>query len=206
MREGAVRRSQIAGAIQAKRQGPLQRLEALVRWMHRGYEHANAGDLAAAVAYNALVALIPTLLLTLSMTPLQRLSGWGGWIAVRRQLGLWCFTYAVLHLSAYAVFLVGLDVEQLLVDLRKRPYIIVGMLTFIGLLMLALTSNRFSIRRLGKRWKALHRLVYPILLLALLHMLWVVRADLGEWLLYAVIGAFLWLFVRLKSAEGAASG
>ena len=65
----AVRRAQIAGAIQAKRQGPLQRLEALVRWMHRGYEHANAGDLAA-VAYNALVALIPTLLLTLSVAGL----------------------------------------------------------------------------------------------------------------------------------------
>ena len=136
------------------------------------------------------------LLVTLSMTPLQRLTDWGGWIAVRRQLGLWCFTYALLHLSAYAVFLLGADIEQLLIDLRKRPYIIVGALTFTGLTVLAVTSNRFSIRRLGARWKRLHRLIYVILLLALVHMLWVVRADLGEWLSYALIGGFL-LFLRL---------
>lgn len=174
-------------------------------WLYQAWIFALGADPGKTlVDYLGLGALV-LLLLTLSMTPLQRLSGWGGWIAVRRQLGLWCFTYVVLHLSAYAVFLVGLDVEQLLVDLRKRPYIIVGMLTFIGLLMLALTSNRFSIRRLGKRWKALHRLVYPILLLALLHMLWVVRADLGEWLLYALIGAFL-LLLRVPPVSAAWQG
>ncbi len=137
------------------------------------------------------------LLITLTMTPLQQLTRWGGWIAVRRQLGLWCFAYAGLHLSGYVLFIAGLRLDLVLRDLSERPYIIVGALAFVGLLALAVTSNRFSIRRLGRKWKALHRLVYVILMLALLHMLWVVRADLGEWLAYALIGGAL-LLVRLS--------
>lgn len=133
------------------------------------------------------------LLITLAMTPLQQLSRWGGWVAVRRQLGLWCFAYVVLHLSGYVLFIAGLRLELVLRDLYERPYIIVGALAFIGLLILAMTSNRFSIRKLGRKWRALHRMVYGILLLALLHMLWVVRADLGEWLAYALIGSALLL-------------
>ncbi|BBP57308.1 protein-methionine-sulfoxide reductase heme-binding subunit MsrQ [Pseudomonas sp. St316] len=131
------------------------------------------------------------LLITLSMTPLQKLTGWAGWIAVRRQLGLGCFTYVVLHLSGYAAFILGFDWSQLGVELSKRPYIIVGVLGFLGLLALAVTSNRYSQRRLGVRWKKLHRLVYLILGLGLLHMLWIVRADLKEWAIYAFIGAVL---------------
>jgi sulfoxide reductase heme-binding subunit YedZ len=133
------------------------------------------------------------LLVTLSMTPLQKLTGWAGWIAVRRQVGLWCFAYVVLHLSAYAAFILGWDWSQLGVELRKRPYIIVGSLGFLSLLALAVTSNRYSQRRLGVRWKKLHRLVYLILGLGLLHMLWIVRADLKEWAVYASIGALLLL-------------
>ncbi|MGE8415030.1 MAG: protein-methionine-sulfoxide reductase heme-binding subunit MsrQ [Pseudomonas sp.] len=133
------------------------------------------------------------LLLTLGMTPLHKLTGWSGWIAVRRQLGLWCFAYVVLHLSAYGVFILGLDWSQLGVELRKRPYILVGSLGFLLLLSLAVTSNRYSQRRLGARWKKLHRLVYFVLGLGLLHMLWIVRADLGEWAVYASLGAVLML-------------
>ena len=133
------------------------------------------------------------LLLTLSMTPLYKLTGWPGWIAVRRQLGLWCFAYVVLHLSAYGVFILGLDWSQLGVELRKRPYILVGSLGFLLLLSLAVTSNRYSQRRLGARWKKLHRLVYFVLGLGLLHMLWIVRADLREWAVYASLGVILML-------------
>ncbi|MDR6961880.1 sulfoxide reductase heme-binding subunit YedZ [Pseudomonas brassicacearum] len=136
------------------------------------------------------------LLITLSMTPLQKLTGWAGWIAVRRQLGLWCFAYVVLHLSGYAAFILGFDWSQLGVELSKRPYIIVGALGFLGLLALAVTSNRYSQRRLGARWKKLHRLVYLILGLGLLHMLWIVRADLKEWSIYAFIGVAL-LMLRI---------
>ncbi|WP_191831508.1 protein-methionine-sulfoxide reductase heme-binding subunit MsrQ [Pseudomonas fluorescens] len=131
------------------------------------------------------------LLITLSMTPLQRLTGWAGWIVSRRQLGLWCFAYIVLHMTSYMVFVLGLDWGQLGVELSKRPYIIVGALGFSGLLALAVTSNRYSQRRLGGRWKKLHKLVYVILVLGLLHFLWIVRADLKEWIVYAGIGAFL---------------
>jgi len=136
------------------------------------------------------------LLSTLSMTPLQKLTGWPGWIAVRRQLGLWCFAYVVLHLSGYTAFILGFDWSQLGIELRKRPYIIVGVLGFLCLLALAVTSNRYSQRRLGSRWKKLHRLVYVVLGLGLLHMLWIVRADLKEWAIYASIGALL-LVLRL---------
>jgi methionine sulfoxide reductase heme-binding subunit len=131
------------------------------------------------------------LLITLSMTPLQKMTGWAGWVAVRRQLGLWCFAYVVLHLSGYAAFILGFDWSQLGVELSKRPYIIVGAVGFLGLLALAVTSNRYSQRRLGVRWKKLHRLVYLILGLGLLHMLWIVRADLKEWAIYAFIGSVL---------------
>lgn len=138
------------------------------------------------------------LLITLSMTPLQKLTGWAGWVAVRRQLGLWCFAYVVLHMCGYMAFILGFDWSQLGVELRKRPYIIVGTLGFLGLLALALTSNRYSQRRLGSRWKKLHRLAYVVLGLGLLHMLWIVRADLKEWAVYAFIGSLL-LVLRVPS-------
>ena len=151
-----------------------------------------------------------SLLITLSMTPLQKMTGWSGWIVVRRQLGLWCFAYIVLHMTAYMVFVLGLDWGQLGVELRKRPYIIVGALGFLGLLALAVTSNRYSQRRLGARWKTLHKLVYVILCLGLLHFLWIVRADLKEWSIYAAVGFGLLLLRvpavarRLPRAKGRA--
>ncbi len=131
------------------------------------------------------------LLISLCMTPLQRVTGWPGWIVVRRQLGLWVFAYIVLHVLAYLFFILGLDWGQLTVELRKRPYIIVGALGLLGLLVLAVTSNRYSQRRLGARWKKLHRLVYAVLGLGLLHFLWIVRSDLREWAVYAFIGVLL---------------
>ncbi len=160
-------------------------------WLYQAWAFALGPDPGKVLVDRLGLAALALLLITLAMTPLQRLSGWGGWIAVRRQLGLWCFAYVLLHLSAYAVFVLGLDAGQLLIDLRKRPYIFVGALAFVGLLVLAVTSNRWSIRKLGRRWKMLHRLIYGILALVLLHMLWVVRADIEEWLIYAAIGSFL---------------
>ncbi|WP_137888242.1 protein-methionine-sulfoxide reductase heme-binding subunit MsrQ [Pseudomonas sp. 2FE] len=167
-------------------------------WLYQGWTFALGADPGKVLVDRLGLGALTLLLITLAMTPLQRLTGWGGWIAVRRQLGLWCFSYVALHLSAYGVFVLGLDGAQLLIDLRKRPYIFVGALAFIGLLVLAVTSNRFSIRKLGKRWKALHRAVYPVLGLVLLHMLWVVRADLEEWLWYSLLGAFL-LMLRIPT-------
>ncbi|MDD0845518.1 protein-methionine-sulfoxide reductase heme-binding subunit MsrQ [Pseudomonas sp. Gutcm_11s] len=164
-----------------------------VVWLYQGLMHLTGPDPGKVLVDNLGQGALVLLLLTLSLTPLRKLTGWSGWVSVRRQLGLWCFTYVVLHLSAYLLFLLGLRMDRLLADLAERPYIIVGALALAGLTPLALTSNRWSQRRLGMRWKKLHRLVYPILALALLHMLWVVRSDIAEWALYAGAGALLML-------------
>lgn len=160
-------------------------------WLYQAWQHVLGPDPGKVLVDRLGLGTLVLLLVTLSMTPLQKLTGWAGWIAVRRQLGLWCFAYVVLHLSGYTAFILGFDWSQLGVELRKRPYIIVGTLGFLCLLALAVTSNRYSQRRLGVRWKKLHRLVYVILGLGLLHMLWIVRADLKEWSIYASIGALL---------------
>lgn len=160
-------------------------------WLYQAWEDVLGPDPGKVLVDRLGLGTLILLLITLSMTPLQKLTGWSGWIAVRRQLGLWCFAYVVLHLSGYTAFILGFDWSQLGVELRKRPYIIVGTLGFLCLLALAVTSNRYSQRRLGMRWKKLHRLVYVILGLGLLHMLWIVRADLREWSIYAAIGTLL---------------
>ncbi|MEQ6889244.1 protein-methionine-sulfoxide reductase heme-binding subunit MsrQ [Halomonas sp. CS7] len=131
------------------------------------------------------------LLLTLSLTPLTKLTRWKGFALIRRQLGLWTLAYASLHLLSYALFILGLDWAMLGSELIERPYILVGLLALIGLVALGATSNRWSMRRLGKRWKPLHKLSYPILGLILLHFFWGVRADLGEWTLYATASALI---------------
>ncbi|WP_108226988.1 MULTISPECIES: protein-methionine-sulfoxide reductase heme-binding subunit MsrQ [unclassified Pseudomonas] len=165
-------------------------------WLYQALEDLLGPDPGKVLVDRLGLGTLVLLLITLSMTPMQKLSGWAGWIAVRRQLGLWCFAYVVLHLCSYMAFILGFDWSQLAVELRKRPYIIVGALGFLGLLALAVTSNRYSQRRLGLRWKKLHRLVYVILGLGLLHMLWIVRADLEEWAIYAFIGVVL-LILRI---------
>jgi sulfoxide reductase heme-binding subunit YedZ len=167
-----------------------------VLWLYQAWIFALGPDPGKVLVDRLGLGTLILLLITLGMTPLQRLTGWPGWIVVRRQLGLWCFAYVVMHMTAYALFILGLDWGQLGVELVKRPYIIVGALAFLCLLALAATSNRYSQRRLGARWKKLHRLIYIILGLGLLHMLWIVRADLKEWALYTVIGAAL-LMLRI---------
>ncbi len=167
-----------------------------VFWLYQAWSLALGPDPGKVLVDRLGLGTLILLLITLSVTPLQRLSGWAGCMAVRRQLGLWCFAYALLHLSVYALFILGLDWGQLGVELVKRPYIIVGALALIGLLALAVTSNRYSQRRLGRRWRRLHQLIYVILILGLVHMLWIVRADLEEWSVYAGMGAFL-LMLRI---------
>ncbi len=162
-----------------------------VLWLYMGATQRLGPDPGKVLVDNLGQGALVLLLLTLSMTPLRRLSAWGGWIAVRRQLGLWCFTYVLLHAAGYLTFLLGLRFERLLDDLIERPYIIVGAIAFMALLLLALTSNHYSMRRLGVRWRQLHKLVYAILVLGLLHMLWIVRSDIGEWVLYALFGVLL---------------
>ena len=160
-------------------------------WVYQAWLFALGPDPGKVLVDRLGLGTLVLLLVTLGMTPLQRLSGWPGWIVVRRQLGLWCFAYVVMHLAAYLFFLLGLDWGQLGVELRKRPYIIVGSLGFVCLLAMAVTSNRYSQRRMGAGWKRLHRLAYIVVGLGLLHFLWVVRADLKEWSVYAGVAGVL---------------
>ena len=165
-------------------------------WLYEAWIFALGPDPGKVLVDRLGLGTLILLLVTLSMTPMHRLTSWSGWVTVRRQLGLWCFAYVVLHLCAYLTFVLGFDWSQLGVELSKRPYIIVGSLGFLCLLALAVTSNRYSQRRLGTRWKKLHRLVYVVVGLGLLHMLWIVRADLKEWSVYAFIGVCL-LMLRI---------
>jgi sulfoxide reductase heme-binding subunit YedZ len=133
------------------------------------------------------------LLATLLITPLRRLLRLGWLLRFRRLLGLLSFTYASLHFLIFCLEhglgLVGDggDALTLAADLVKRPYITVGFLAFLGMLPLALTSTNAMIRRLGRRWQTLHRLVYGCALLAVLHFTWLVKADLRRPLLCGVI-------------------
>jgi len=131
------------------------------------------------------------LLLTLAITPLRRLSGWRWLIGYRRMLGLHAFAYACTHLAVYLVLDLGGYWKQIFADIAKRPFITVGFLAWLCLLPLAATSTRAAMRRLGRRWGQLHRLIYVIAVLVVLHFLWLVKADLREPLTYAAILAVL---------------
>jgi sulfoxide reductase heme-binding subunit YedZ len=127
------------------------------------------------------------LLLTLSATPARRVLGWSWPLRVRRMLGLYTFFYACLHFLTYLVLDQFFDWDEILKDIIKRPYITVGFSAFILLIPLAVTSTNAMMRRLGKRWGQLHQLVYVIAVLAILHYLWLVKADYLQPLIHACI-------------------
>lgn len=131
------------------------------------------------------------LLVTLAVTPLRDLTGWTWLLAYRRMLGLFAFFYLVLHLATYVVLDRSLDVGLMLEDVAKRPFITIGLLAFLLLLPLAVTSTRGWMRRLGRRWKRLHRLVYPAAALGVWHYYWQVKLDTFEPTIYALILALL---------------
>ncbi|MDX1334945.1 MAG: protein-methionine-sulfoxide reductase heme-binding subunit MsrQ [Gammaproteobacteria bacterium] len=137
------------------------------------------------------------LLISLSITPLKIITGNAYWVRFRRMLGLFAFFYATLHLCGYVVLDQFFDWSAIIKDIIKRPYITVGFLAWVLMIPLAVTSTRKMMSRLGSRWKRLHKLVYWIAALGVLHFLWLVKADLREPLLYAGILALL-LLVRLK--------
>ncbi|GGJ99633.1 protein-methionine-sulfoxide reductase heme-binding subunit MsrQ [Pseudomonas matsuisoli] len=159
-------------------------------WFYQAWTFALGPDPGRVLLWNLGQWSLGLLLATLCMSPLQQLTGWR-WIAFRRQLGLWSFAYALLHLLAYLSFVLGFEWSQLAVEIQRRPYILVGFLAFLVLLPLAGSSNRRAMRLLGKKWKPLHRLVYLAVCLGLLHMLWIARSDIGNWAVYAVIFAIL---------------
>lgn len=131
------------------------------------------------------------LILTLFITPARKQTGWIWLAALRRILGLAAFGYILLHAMAYTVLDQGLAWRSLLVDVAMRPYITVGFAALLMMIPLAVTSTNRMQRRLGRRWKQLHRLVYPIGILGVLHFFWLVKIDVSEPLLYAGVLALL---------------
>jgi sulfoxide reductase heme-binding subunit YedZ len=128
------------------------------------------------------------LLITLAVTPLRKLSGWNWLLRIRRMLGLYAFFYGVVHLSSYVAFDHVFDVGEILKDIVKRPFITVGFTTLVLMIPLAITSTNAMVRRLGaRRWLALHRLVYLVAPLGVLHFWWMVKRDVTEPAIYAAI-------------------
>lgn len=144
------------------------------------------------------------LLITLSITPLRRISGVNALIKLRRMLGLFAFFYACLHFVTYFWLDQFFDWPGIVKDVIKRPFITVGFTSFILLLPLALTSTNGMLKRLGgRRWQWLHRLVYVIAIGGVVHYLWLVKKDLTQPLIYAaVLGLLLGyrLWHRWRSA------
>jgi sulfoxide reductase heme-binding subunit YedZ len=145
------------------------------------------------------------LLLTLTITPLRRLSGWTWLLKLRRTLGRFVFFYACLHLIAYLWLDQRFDWPAIGDDILKQPFIVAGMLAFALLIPLAITSSNAMVRRLGgPRWQELHRLIYPLAMLAVLHYTWMVKADILRPTLYGVLLALLLLprlWWRLRESQ-----
>jgi len=131
------------------------------------------------------------LLLTLAVSPLRRLTGWGQILRLRRMLGLFAYFYVILHLLGYLWLDQFFDWAEIWRDIIERPFITIGMVTVVLLTPLAITSTKGWIRRLGKNWKRLHKLVYLIAILGVIHFFWMVKLDISEPTLYAIILALL---------------
>jgi sulfoxide reductase heme-binding subunit YedZ len=153
--------------------------------------------------------IVVTLVLTLAVTPLRRLTGFNQLVKVRRLIGLIAFFYAVVHLGIYLVFDRGLVFTELAEDIIKRPYITVGFTAWLILLSLAVTSPQRVLRWMGgKRWAALHRLIYLAAVLAVVHFAWSQKKDLRPIVPFAVavgtvLSARAWVFMsgRGRRAE-----
>jgi sulfoxide reductase heme-binding subunit YedZ len=138
------------------------------------------------------------LLITLAVTPLKQLTGWAWLVRFRRMLGLFAFFYVAMHFTVYAGLDQGFALGPILEDVAERPYITIGALALVLLLPLAVTSTNAMMRRLARRWKQLHRLIYVIAILGVWHFYWQVKLDTLEPTIYAAILAGLLGFRLLE--------
>ncbi len=127
------------------------------------------------------------LLITLTVTPLRKIFGWKQLLRLRRMLGLFTFFYACIHFWISIVFDHFFDINEIAKDIVKRPYVTVGFSAFLLLIPLAATSTNRMMKKLGRRWKQLHQLVYVIAVLGVLHYLWLVKADVLQPVIHAAI-------------------
>ena len=148
------------------------------------------------------------LLITLSVTPLRQLTGNARLLRVRRMLGVFAFSYALLHFLTYIGPFQGFSWSAIVKDLVKRPYITLGFTALLLLVPLAVTSTNGWMRRLKRRWQSLHRLIYPIAILGVWHYWWQVKKDIREPLIYAgllamLLGWRLWRRQRAATSKSA---
>ncbi len=141
------------------------------------------------------------LLVTLAITPLRAVIGWNEIIKIRRPLGLFGFFYLTMHFLTYAVLDQTLDFEFIIEDVLERPYISIGFTAWILLIPLAITSTKGWIRRLGKRWKKLHRLAYVATIMGVVHFYWQVKAD-TYWPTLAAMLITVLMIYRIRSSRG----
>ena len=127
------------------------------------------------------------LLITLALTPLRDFTGQSEFVRQRRMLGLFALFYATVHLLGWMTFILGFRWFAIVEELVERPYITVGFTSYLILFALGATSPKAMVRKLGKNWKRLHRLVYLASILGVVHLLWILRTDIGEAVLYGSI-------------------
>ena len=127
------------------------------------------------------------LLVTLSITPLRKIFSWNGLVKYRRMLGLFAFFYAALHFTTFLVLDHFFDFNAILKDIMKRPYVTAGFTGFVLMIPLVITSTAGMIRRLGKRWQQLHRLIYITAAAGVIHFYWLVKADIRRPVQYGFV-------------------
>jgi sulfoxide reductase heme-binding subunit YedZ len=144
------------------------------------------------------------LVAALAITPLRRLTGWNRLVQYRRMVGLFAFFYAFAHFLTYLILDQSMALDQMMADVFKRPFITMGFIGFVAMIPLAVTSTRGWIRRLGRRWQSLHRLIYVSGVAAAVHYVWKVKVALGPPVYYAVAIALLLgfrVFWQLKTGK-----
>ena len=175
---------------------------AILAWQIRAEALTGSGGLGAdpvaEIEHRLGLWALRLLMLTLAITPLRQLTHQAVFIRFRRMLGLYVLFYATLHFAAYLVLDLRGYWSQIFEEIAKRPYITVGFTAWLLLVPLAITSTQAAIRRLGRNWARLHRLVYAVGVLAVLHFWWLVKSDVREPALYAAILATLigWRVVK----------
>ena len=172
----------------------------LARLGWKGYQHMLGANPIEVITHSTGDWTLIFLMLTLSITPLRKLTRQHWLIRFRRMTGLFAFFYASLHFTTYIFLDKFFDVNEMLKDIAKRKFITVGFTAFVLLIPLALTSTQGMIRRLGKRWVTLHRLIYISAIAGVIHYWWLVKADVRKPQYYAIV-LLLLLGYRLLAAQ-----
>ena len=199
--------------MQPKYLKPIVFLACLIPLGRLGWKALNAGlgaNPIQVITWSTGTWTLVLLMVTLTVTPVRKLTRQYWLIQFRRMLGLFAFFYACLHFTTYIWLDQFFDFDSIAKDVVKRPFITVGFTAFVLLIPLALTSTQASIRRLGKRWQMIHRLIYVTAVLGVIHYIWLVKKDIRKPVIYASILAVLfgyrliiWAWARITSPASA---